>query len=342
MAVCGLFAGTALRLRPWPLLRDCSCYLLSLAALVAVTYDKKVYWYEAMVMVTMYLLYVVIMYFNTTFESCFNQFTRTNECDDTDVEKGANEQSSLLEDKYESSTHMSTLSRSEKEEKEEQEEFQIIDQMNYSPFSVPRGFVSKTLWVVALPVTCLLYVTIPDCRKERWERWYLVSFLVSVVWIALFSYVLVWMVSIIGFTLEIPDVVMSFTFLAAGTSVPEALSSLIVARKGEGNMAVSHAVASNPFDILFGLGLPWFLKTTVVAKAQYVVVQNSAMIYTSILLIGSLFVVILLIKVNRWYLNKCLGITFSIFYLGFTAVSIYFAYVFGDDLPMCTNFNQEL
>ena len=40
-------------------------------------------------------------------------------------------------------------------------------------------------------------------------------------------------VTIIGYTLGIPDVIMGITFLAAGTSVPDCMASLIVARQGE-------------------------------------------------------------------------------------------------------------
>lgn len=36
----------------------------------------------------------------------------------------------------------------------------------------------------------------------------------------------------IGYTLGIPDVIMGITFLAAGTSVPDCMASLIVARQG--------------------------------------------------------------------------------------------------------------
>lgn len=39
-------------------------------------------------------------------------------------------------------------------------------------------------------------------------------------------------VTVIGFTLGIPDVIMGITFLAAGTSVPDCMASLIVARQG--------------------------------------------------------------------------------------------------------------
>ncbi len=43
---------------------------------------------------------------------------------------------------------------------------------------------------------------------------------------------MVWMVTIIGFTFGIPDSVMGITFLAAGSSVPDALSSVLVVRQG--------------------------------------------------------------------------------------------------------------
>ena len=37
-----------------------------------------------------------------------------------------------------------------------------------------------------------------------------------------------------GHTLKIPDSVMGLTFIAAGTSIPEVVSSLIVSRQGKG------------------------------------------------------------------------------------------------------------
>lgn len=40
-------------------------------------------------------------------------------------------------------------------------------------------------------------------------------------------------VTIISHTLAIPEVIMGITFLAAGTSVPDCMASLIVARQGE-------------------------------------------------------------------------------------------------------------
>lgn len=63
-----------------------------------------------------------------------------------------------------------------------------------------------------------------------------------------------------GDTANVPDSVMGLTFLAAGTSLPEAVSSVIVTNQGHGEMGISSSISSNTFDILLCLGIPWFLK----------------------------------------------------------------------------------
>ena len=43
--------------------------------------------------------------------------------------------------------------------------------------------------------------------------------------------------------------------------MPDFLSSLIVARKGRGDMAIANALGSNIFDVLICLGVPFALKS---------------------------------------------------------------------------------
>ena len=51
----------------------------------------------------------------------------------------------------------------------------------------------------------------------------------STVWIAAYSYMMVWMVCLIGYTVGVADTIMGITFLAAGTSIPGTDSSDILA-----------------------------------------------------------------------------------------------------------------
>merc|ERR1719499_1789410 len=82
----------------------------------------------------------------------------------------------------------------------------------------------------------------------------------SIVWIGIISYIMVYCAAKIGCLLNVGSVFMGLTVLAAGTSLPDALGSIEAARKGKGDMAVANAIGSNVFDILIGLGFPWFLR----------------------------------------------------------------------------------
>ncbi|XP_036825569.1 sodium/potassium/calcium exchanger 3-like [Oncorhynchus mykiss] len=175
------------------------------------------------------------------------------------------------------------------EEEEELEEEEVVP---FSPFIVPGGHCGCVRWLVSWQLCLLLCCTIPNCVLPRWSRWYLLTFLASTLWVALFCYLMVWMVTIISFTLGIPEVVMGITLLAAGTSVPDCMASLIVARQGMGDMAVSISIGNNIFDVLLGIGFPWFLRTLVVDYGSEV----------------------LSVHLNRWWMDRRLGLCLMMLY----------------------------
>merc|ERR1712100_84421 len=100
-------------------------------------------------------------------------------------------------------------------------------------------------------------------REER-AKWYPITFFLCISMIGALSYVMVWMCTVLGETAGIPETIMGLTLLAGGTSIPDALSSLAVAKRGFGDMAVSSSIGSNVFDILIGLPIPWFISTAIV------------------------------------------------------------------------------
>uniref|UniRef100_A0A672T252 Sodium/potassium/calcium exchanger 3-like n=1 Tax=Sinocyclocheilus grahami TaxID=75366 RepID=A0A672T252_SINGR len=191
-------------------------------------------------------------------------------------------------------------------------------------FTILNGRWEQVRWVLSWPLGCLLYYSVPNCVLPRWERWFMVTFVASTLWIAVFSYLMVWMVTIISFTLDIPDVVMGITFLAAGTSVPDCMASLIVARQGMGDMAVSNSIGSNIFDILLGLGFPWALRTLVVDYGSTVFINSKGLLYSVILLLASVFLTVLSVHLNHWRLNRRLGLGLMFLYAIFLLCSICF------------------
>jgi Ca2+/Na+ antiporter len=122
-----------------------------------------------------------------------------------------------------------------------------------------RGLFNMLRWAILLPIISVLCLTVPDVRQPGNSKLCFASFFLSILWIGAFTFFMVTWAEVIGNTLGIPMVLMGLTILAAGTSVPDLLSSVIVARMGEGDMAVSSSIGSNIFDITIGLPIPWLL-----------------------------------------------------------------------------------
>uniref|UniRef100_A0A8C2EP49 Sodium/calcium exchanger membrane region domain-containing protein n=1 Tax=Cyprinus carpio TaxID=7962 RepID=A0A8C2EP49_CYPCA len=194
----------------------------------------------------------------------------------------------------------------------------------FKPFHFPAGYSARLKWLVSWPLAVLLYCTVPNCVLPRWHRWFMITFIASTLWIAIFSYLMVWMVTIISYTLGIPDYIMGITFLAAGTSVPDCMASLIVARQGMGDMAVSNSIGSNIFDILLGLGFPWALRTLVVDHGSAIFINNKGLVYSVILLLASVFLTVLSVHLNGWKLDRKLGLGLMLLYSIFLLCSILF------------------
>merc|ERR1712072_158174 len=122
------------------------------------------------------------------------------------------------------------------------------------------------LEILSWPLELAMEWTIPDCREAAKEHLYLVTFTMSIIWIGVLSYLMVDFAARAGCVLRVPGILMGLVVIAAGTSVPDALSSVLVAKNGQGDMAVANVLGSNVFNIFLGLGLPWFLKTLIDGK----------------------------------------------------------------------------
>ena len=73
-----------------------------------------------------------------------------------------------------------------------------------SPLTFPDSCGKRLFWIVMLPMTLLFLVTIPDCRRHGcWKRLFMLTFFNSILWIAGLSYLMVWMVTIVGQLIKI-------------------------------------------------------------------------------------------------------------------------------------------
>uniref|UniRef100_UPI00358F8DA2 sodium/potassium/calcium exchanger 2-like isoform X2 n=1 Tax=Myxine glutinosa TaxID=7769 RepID=UPI00358F8DA2 len=179
----------------------------------------------------------------------------------------------------------------------------------------------RITYLFILPIILPLWLTLPDMRKPKLKKFVAVTFLGSILWIGTFSYLMVWWAHQVGETIGITEEIMGLTILAAGTSIPDLITSVIVARKGLGDMAVSSSIGSNIFDITVGLPIPWLLFSTTTKFAPISVHSNGLFCATVLLFLMLLFVIIT-IALCRWRMNKILGAVMFILYSVFLVLSI--------------------
>ncbi|TMW47651.1 hypothetical protein DOY81_007263 [Sarcophaga bullata] len=343
-ACCGLFAASYLKLDWWPITRDCFMYLAAVLLLVGILWDGQVWWYEALMLVLSYFGYMLTMYhqkkicrFLKNFMRKYGyfrpQYTEINEFSHLLKSKNNNHSKyGLAVEAYEvrdfrrNSSHvMLYLEQQEKEEP------------IASPWYLDRH-QSLIEFICRWPITFLLWLTVPNCRFKASRKYF--TLFMSIIWISAISYVMAFVITVIGDTLLIPDAVMGLTVLAAGMSIPEAVSSIIVTKQGQGGMGLSNSLGSNTFDILLSLGLPWFIKSFFlpdIADEKFLTLNSSSLTYAGIILLTSLLGLYLVFLYYDFTLQRSVGIWCVVMYASFMmlATLVELNLFFPVNLPVC-------
>lgn len=84
----------------------------------------------------------------------------------------------------------------------------------------------------------------------------------GLVGVALAARYLIINVELVATQLGVSEAIFSLVVIAAGTSIPDLVTSLQAARYGLGSLAVANAVGSNIFDILGALGIPFAFRAS--------------------------------------------------------------------------------
>ncbi|XP_058461269.1 sodium/potassium/calcium exchanger 3-like [Malaya genurostris] len=334
-AVCGLFGGQVVQLKWWPVTRDSMMYGMAVIGLITVLFDGKVMWYEALILVSAYIFYITAMYCNDSINRFMSRAFRRKSCVRPYTE--VTEISPLLSNEQNGAN--GTLKNGQARQscdsdasEDSFEEFELAS----TPWN--RRDENTLVYLCRWPITFILWATIPDCR--RYPKLHILTFFACIFWIGITSYFVAFLITVVGDTIDIPDSVMGLTFLAAGTSVPEAVSSIIVTNQGHGEMGVSNSLGSNTFDILLCLGLPWLIKSLgfpAVPGNRWVSLNSSGLTYSAISLLSTLCGLYIAFWTNHFKLDWKVGLTCLMMYVAFLTVSslIELNVFFQVNLPTC-------
>jgi len=133
------------------------------------------------------------------------------------------------------------------------------------------------------------------------------------------------MVTVVGHTYSIPESVMGLTLLAAGGCMPEAISSVLMIRKGEGGIGVSNSLGANSLAILMSLGVPWLIRNIIyhsTADKSFIALSSYGIEYTIAMLLVATILLYAVLTIAKYHLNKPVGFSLLAIYSIFLTVGV--------------------
>uniref|UniRef100_A0A182Q635 Sodium/calcium exchanger membrane region domain-containing protein n=1 Tax=Anopheles farauti TaxID=69004 RepID=A0A182Q635_9DIPT len=343
--LAGLATKAPVQLDWWPLTRDSIVFSIHIALLIGFAWDGRIYWYEAMVFFILFFVYFVLMfqnkrlmkfakkYIEVKWNLCARVIRNIEEDERIAAEAQAQQEiatipnlarKTLDKPQFRAST-ASILSEQMAETKMKMGELQLTARHVVED---PGEYPDMTLWKISSetwyravwwwyswPLRFITYFTIPSPTTMR--RWYPLTFIMCIIYLAGCAFMTFWLLSIIGYTFDIPESVMGLTFLAFGGCMPEAVSAVLVIRSGSGAMGVSNAMGANSLAIVFSLGLPWFIRTLAdggSGENAYLVIASYGMQYSIIMLLGAVAWLYVVIYIAVYKLRKSVG---AILFIGY-------------------------
>jgi K+-dependent Na+/Ca+ exchanger-like protein len=357
--------GMDLKIDYRPVTRDVCFYVLAILLLAVFFIDSEIMWWEALLMWLTYVGYIVFMVFNSQILAYLPEphvykispvegedaveGTMADKSDDAEAKKVAelelsgSQQQEPADNTEGTSPDDVEAGKAEKEggedaakgkeggedakdEEEEEEEGPFFERF----FLPEKSFLQAPLdWVwycTHIPFTCAFTFTIPDCEKKRFKEWYWCTFIMAILWIGLLCHYMVEFAVEVACRWSISPIVMGVLVLAVGTSIPDAIGSMLAARKGEADMAIANAIGSNVFDVLLGLGLPWFL--VILIRNKPYEVCSSGITTAVIILFCTVVLFVCSLQLNKWRMNSYIGVMLLILYGLYVIWTIVSALVF--------------
>jgi len=253
-SISALFSpdGAGLVLKRRPLLRDMVAYGAALFLLIHSIQSGGPSLAVSLALLGVYVTYIFVLVFARPIRKCLAKKKGT-----TEVERMSSfrERYSNEEKSFDGSLDGADISKlayvpmpgDEKEEKEEN-----------------TTLIEKILSFVFKPVEKSIELTCPDCRiNEPHENWYMVTFVVSFLWITFYSSVVTVIANRFVAILDEPAAMGFFglVIVALGAEIPDTVNAVTVAKRGYGAMSTASCMGSQVVNICIGLGLPWTIST---------------------------------------------------------------------------------
>lgn len=262
-----------MKLTTWPVVRDTVYYLICLGYCVYAVSDGQVVTEESAILCLLFAVYMLVVYlpakccgFGVKDEEDEEQTSLTDNLIMTELEndKQLNADSSRrrssraiakeLKVGDDAATKYGTASinaPSPQSDEDEEEADGCVGALGCALSLLVRPF--------EMGLNLVFSFTIPDCQKPGMEKWYMLTFLISTVYVVVLSDLVLQWTQFCTNAFGMSPAIAGSTVLALGAQVPDTIASMSMARSDMADGAVSNAVGSQVINVALGVGLPFLI-----------------------------------------------------------------------------------
>jgi len=133
----------------------------------------------------------------------------------------------------------------------------------------PDSVGGQILYCLTFVIKAPVFLSTPNVLIKGNEKYYPLTIVMSMVWLAVFAILMTDVVEYMGCGLGIDTTVMGLSLGAIGTSFPNLYASILIAKQGAGDGAVCQAIAANTFNACICLGMLWFFHVLGLGLCDY-------------------------------------------------------------------------
>ncbi|XP_005797857.2 sodium/potassium/calcium exchanger 1-like [Xiphophorus maculatus] len=328
IGTCAMFSAKVLPIRCWPFFRDLSFYMLGFILLIIFFLDSVVTWCESVILVTIFVLYILFLIYDENVEQIMKTQLKkikgvmkasfVKRCEKViPVEVCIPQSENDAQDPGDCDEECGNENNGGCKEKKFVES-KLLQGATSLSLRWPDKWQEQATYIILFPIILPLWLTLPDVRSQRARKFFVLTYLTSIVWIGILSYLERWWAHQVDETF---GVIGPIKYVGALMSSSDFITSLIVARKGLGDMVVSSNLGSNIFTMTLFLPVQWFLYS-VIHGFSPVAISTEGLFCSSILLFVMLLAAVISIISFKWRMKKLLGLTWVLLYLIFVVISI--------------------
>lgn len=307
--LCAIFSSKPLLLKRNPLIRDVVAYLVAVISLIFVISNNddggKITVGESCVLLAIFVVYVLVTVLGPKFKKWVKAKATSNSKQipgsrlqfvDADIEEEDDDVRMIhfRDNDFDSGGIDDDMKMIEMDSMLLEESSDVLalnkededDDDDGSPF---------WLQIISWPLRMLFMITTPNASEgASLEKLYFVTVIVSFGWVAVFSFLIMSLIT--NWSHGVPVILLGASVVALGGEIPDTIQSISVARRGFGQMAVANCVGSKIVNIGVGLGLTWIVSAIANGKAvqvcDHVKIAHMAYFHTGAILLFFLLTVV--------------------------------------------------